>query len=342
MKPEENVITTQQTKTMTAAVQIAYGEDAHSVIEIRPRPVPTTPEPDQVLVEVAASSTNALDWHFMTGHPYFLRLTAGLRSPKRVIPGADVAGTVVEVGADVSGFEVGDRVFGEISEGGFAEYVAVKAKHLAHAPESIPLDEAATLGVAALTALQGLRDWAKMKEGDRVLINGASGGVGSFAIQIARALGASHVTAVCSTANVETAKSLGADRVIDYKKEDFTRLDHKFDVFFDNAGSKSLRASRRMLADNGVFVMITGKKGKWFRPADRMIGGAVMSRFWSQRFAGGTAQASSADGATLATMVDAGQVRPVIDRRFTLAEAVDALAYQAEGHARGKTIVAVS
>ncbi|HKY48749.1 MAG TPA: NAD(P)-dependent alcohol dehydrogenase [Acidimicrobiia bacterium] len=332
---------TQKRKTMTAAVQIAYGEDAHRVIEIASLPIPT-PEPDQVLVEVAASSTNALDWHFMTGHPYFLRLTSGLRSPKRVVPGADVAGTVVEVGADVSEFEIGDRVFGEIGGGGFAEYVAVKATHLAHAPGSIPLDGAATLGVAALTALQGLRDWAKMKEGDRVLINGASGGVGSFAIQIAKALGASHVTAVCSTANVETAKSLGADRVIDYKKEDLTSLDDKFDVFFDNAGSKSLRASRRMLADNGVFVMITGKKGKWFRPADRMIGGAVMSRFWSQRFAAGTAQANSADSATLATMVDAGQVRPVIDRRFTLAEAVDALAYQAEGHARGKTVVTVS
>lgn len=327
-------------ETMNAATQTGYGSNAYEVMEMRQVPVPEIAA-DQVLIEVAASSTNALDWHYMTGLPYFLRLQAGLRAPQRQIPGADVAGTIVAVGEEVTGFEIGDKVFGEIGQGAFAEYVAAFPRHLAAAPESIPLEEAATLGVAALTALQGLRDWAKMKQGDRVLINGASGGVGTFAIQVARTLGADHITAVCSTQNVETASMLGADLVVDYKREDFTKIDDRFDVFFDNAGSKSLSDSRRMLEDDGVFVMITGQKGKWIKPADRMIAGSIGSKFWSQRFAGGTARASSDDCATLATMVDDDQIKPVIDRRFSLNHAVDALAYQAEGHARGKSIVVV-
>jgi NADPH:quinone reductase-like Zn-dependent oxidoreductase len=181
-----------------------------------------------------------------------------------------------------------------------------------------------------------------MKPGDRVLINGASGGVGTFAVQIARALGASHITAVCSTPNVETARSLGADRVVDYTKEDFTEIEDKFDVFFDNAGSKSLGDSKKMLRDHGVLVMVTARKGKWFRPIDRMLAGAIRSMFWSQRFVNKVAEASGDDGAVLAQMVEEGTLRPVIDRRFALAEAVDALAYQASGHARGKSIVEVS
>jgi NADPH:quinone reductase-like Zn-dependent oxidoreductase len=189
--------------------------------------------------------------------------------------------------------------------------------------------------------MQGLRDWAGMKPGDRILINGASGGVGTFAVQIARALGASHVTAVCSSANVETARSLGADEVIDYTVEDFTEIDDKFDVFLDNAGSKSLGASRNMLTDQGILVMVTGKKGKWFRPIDRLLAGVIRSKFWPQRFINGTASASGEDGRILARLVDDGQLRPVIDRRFTLDEAIDALAYQAAGHARGKSIVEV-
>jgi NADPH:quinone reductase-like Zn-dependent oxidoreductase len=285
---------------------------------------------------------NALDWHYMTGTPYFLRFQNGFRTPKRLIPGADVAGTVVKVGSEVTEFEPGDEVFGDIGSGGFATYAAGKARFLAHRPASLPLEESAALGVAALTALQGLRDWAAMKPGDRVLINGASGGVGTFAVQIARALRASHITAVCSTPNVETARSLGADRVVDYTKEDFTEIEDKFDVFFDNAGSKSLGDSKKMLRDHGVLVMVTARKGKWFRPIDRMLAGAIRSMFWSQRFVNKVAEASGDDGAVLAQMVEEGTLRPVIDRRFALAEAVDALAYQASGHARGKSIVEVS
>lgn len=329
------------TKTMRAVVQKGYGANAHEVFEMADLAIPDLRR-DEVLIRVAASSINALDWHYMSGTPYFLRLENGLRTPKRQIPGADVSGTVVLTGAEVTRFKPGDEVFGEIGAGGFAEYAAAKAQRLARRPSLVPLEESATLGVAALTALQGLRDWAGMKPGDRVLINGASGGVGTFAVQIARALGASHVTAVCSTANVEIARSLGADRVIDYTNEDFTDLNDKVDVFFDNAGSKSLSRSRSMLTDQGILVMVTGRKGKWLRPLDRVLAGAIRSRFWSQRFINKVAEASGDDGAVLAQLVDEGKLRPVIDRRFTLTDAIDALAYQATGHARGKSIVEVS
>lgn len=330
-----------ETKTMRATVQKAYGENAHDAFAMADVPIPDI-EPDEVLIRVAASSVNALDYHFMTGTPYFLRLENGMSTPKRTVPGADVAGTVVEVGKDVTGFDPGDEVFGDVGGGGFAELVAGKAQNLAHRPERLPLPESATLGVAALTALQALRDWAEMKPGDRVLINGASGGVGTFAIQIAKALGASHVTAVCSTPNVETARSLGADRVIDYTKEDFTQIDDRFDVFIDNAGSKSLSKSRDMVTDQGVLVGVTAKKGKWFRPLDRILAGLIRSRFWSQGFVNKIAKSSGDDGAVLAQMVDDGKLHPAIDRRFTLEDSIDALAYQATGHARGKSIVEIT
>ncbi|CAN5763654.1 NAD(P)-dependent alcohol dehydrogenase [soil metagenome] len=330
-----------KTTTMRAVRQSAYGETARDVFAIAEVPVPDI-ESDEVLLEVAASSVNALDWHFMTGTPYFLRLQNGFRTPKRLIPGADVAGTIMEVGSEVTTFKPGDEVFGEIGGGAFAPYVAAKARALAHRPASIPMEESAALGVAALTALQGLRDWAQIKPGDRVLINGASGGVGTFAVQIARALGASHITAVCSTANVETARSLGADRVIDYTTEDFTKVDDRFDVFFDNAGSKSLTRSKRMLTGDGVLVMVTARKGKWFRPLDRMIAGAIRSIFWSQRVVNRVAAASGEDSAVLARMVEEGKLRPVIDRRFTLEDGIEALTYQATGHAKGKSIVGFS
>lgn len=341
MEDPKTTTTPTATRTMRATVQKAYGAHANDVFEFADVPVPD-PEPDEVLIRVAAASINALDWHYMTGTPYFLRLENGVSQPKRVIPGADVAGTVVKIGSEVTGFKSGDEVFGDIGGGGFAEFATGKARHLAHRPANLSLEESATLGVAALTALQGLRDWAEMKPGDRVLVNGASGGVGSFAVQIARALGASHVTAVCSTPNVETARSMGADRVIDYTREDFTEIDDRFDVFFDNAGSKSLGQSRRMLVDDGVLVMVTAKKGKWFRPVDRLLAGAIRSRFWSQRFINRVAKSSGEDGSVLARLVDEGKIRPVIERRFALENAIEALAHQAAGHARGKTIIEVT
>lgn len=336
---DKSTHTRQTVETMRAARQNAYGH-ARDVVEVAQAPLPAN-EPDQVLVRVAASSTNALDYHYLSGTPYFIRLQAGLRKPKGRIPGADIAGTVVAVGTEVTAFQPGDEVFGEIGSGGFAEYATAEPSVLAQCPSNLPLEESAALGVAALTALQGLRDWAGIRPGDRVLINGASGGVGTFAIQIAKALGASHVTAVCSTRNVDQARELGADRVVDYTTKDFTSIDDKFDIFFDNAGSKTLSRSRNLLTESGVLVMITGKKGRWIRPVDRMLAGIIRSKFWSQRFVNRTARASGEDGKILASMVEAGKVRPAIDRRFTLEEAVEALAYQSEGHARGKTLVVV-
>jgi len=326
-----------RTKTMKAAIQNGYGP-AHEVIEVTEVAIPQL-EPDRVLVEVAAASINALDFHYLTGTPRIARLDMGLTRPKRTIPGADIAGTVVALGEDVTDLKVGDEVFGEVGAGGFAQYATPRASLLAPKPENVSWAEASTLGVAALTALQGLRDWGGLLPGRSVLINGASGGVGTFAVQVAKTLGAGHVTAVCSTDNVDTAYSLGADRVIDYTGEDFTALDERFDLFFDNAGSKSLGRSRKMVEDDGVLVMVTGKKGGWIRPVDRMIGGVVRSRFWSQRFISRTARADRDDLLVLKEMVESDQVRPVMDRQFSLDQAAEALAYQSEGHARGKSVV---
>lgn len=326
-----------RTKTMRAAVQKRFGP-AHEVIEVTEVEIPAL-EPDRVLVEVAAASLNALDFHFMTGTPRIARLDLGLRVPKRAIPGADVAGTVVAVGEDVTDLRAGDEVFGDVGEGGFAEYAAPRAAVLAPKPTQLSLEEASTLGVAALTALQGLRDWGGLQPDQRVLINGGSGGVGTFAIQIAKALGASHVTAVCSTGKVDTAYAIGADRVIDYTKDDFTKIGERFDLFFDNAGSKSLGQTRAMTTPEGSVVMVTGKKGGWIRPVDRLIGGTIRSRFWTQRFVSKTARADRSDLLVLKEMVESGLVKPVMDRRFRLDEAADALAYQSEGHARGKSVV---
>jgi NADPH:quinone reductase-like Zn-dependent oxidoreductase len=326
-----------RTKTMKAAVQNGFGP-AHEVIDVTEVPIPGL-EPDRVLVEVAAASVNALDFHYMTGTPRIARLDMGLRRPKRTIPGADIAGTVVALGADVTDLNIGDEVFGEVGGGGFAEYARPRASLLAPKPVSVTMEEASTLGVAALTALQGLRDWGGLQPGHSVLINGGSGGVGTFAIQVAKALGASQVTAVCSTGNVDTAYSIGADRVVDYTKEDFTSIADRFDLFFDNAGSKSLGETRQMIKDDGAFVMVTGKKGGWIRPVDRLIGGLIRSRFWGQRFVSRTARADRSDLLLLKEMVESGLVKPVMDRMFSLDDAADALAYQSEGHARGKSVV---
>lgn len=322
---------------MKAAAQRGFGPP-HEVIEIVDLPVPE-PKPGQVLVKVAASAVNALDWRYLTGTPYIARGMMGWRTNKRLIPGADISGTVVDTGQRKGQLSQGDEVFGEIEEGGFAEYVAVDENLLVPGPARLGLEESATLGVAALTALQGLRDWGKLQPGERVLINGASGGVGTFAVQMARALGASHITAVCSTANVETANKIGADRVVDYTKEDFSRSGEKFDLLFDNAGSWTLSECRNLLVDDGMLSMITAKIGRWVAPMPRLIGGRIRSVFWSQDMANDIAKPVRTDLETIREMVDSGQVTPVMDRVFSLDKAADALAYQGEGHARGKSVV---
>jgi NADPH:quinone reductase-like Zn-dependent oxidoreductase len=324
--------------TMRAAVHERYGAP-EDVVSVRTVPVPDLGR-DDVLVRVAAASVNALDWHYVTGLPMFARPTLGLRRPKRQVPGADVAGVVEAVGADVTRFQPGDRVFGEVSGGAFAEYVVAPAEWLVPVPEGVELEQAATIGVAAETALQGLRDWGRLVEGQRVLVNGASGGVGSFAVQLAKALGASHVTAVCSTGNVEAARRAGADRVVDYTREDLRSLGETFDLFFDNAGSLTLRESRRLVSAGGSYVMVTSPKSKWLHPMPRMLSVPVHFALGSRRApAFKVAARNRADLELLVDLVARGLVTPVMDRRWPLADAPEALRVQGEFHARGKSVV---
>ncbi|HEY5889493.1 MAG TPA: NAD(P)-dependent alcohol dehydrogenase [Acidimicrobiia bacterium] len=332
--------TTEITKSqMKALVQSAYGEP-EDVLTFENVDIPV-PGDGQVLIRVHATSINALDWHFVSGTPYFLRLVSGLRTPKRRISGADVSGTVVGVGKNVHNLAIGDRVFGEIPGGGFAEYVSVREGLLAPVPSNITFAEAATLGVAALTALQGLRDWGGLRPGQSVLINGASGGVGTFAIQVARALDAGEITAVCSPRNVDAARSLGADHVIDYTREDFVSSDRLYDVMFDNVGNRALGECRSVLKPDGVLVMVTGEKGKWIAPLPRILGAKVLSVFWSQRTANNTANSTPEDLLILRGMVESGQVKPAVERTIGLEDVIGAISDQGKFHARAKTVVQI-
>jgi NADPH:quinone reductase-like Zn-dependent oxidoreductase len=324
--------------TMRAATYHRYG-DPDRVVRVTDVAVPE-PGPADVLVRVRAASVNALDWHYVTGLPMFARPSLGLRRPHRSIPGVDVAGTVVAVGQDVTRFRVGDEVFGEVAGGAFAEYVAAPADWLVARPDGVPADDAATLGVAAETALQGLRDWGGLQEGQSVLVNGASGGVGSFAVQLAKALGASHLTAVCSTANVETARRIGADLVVDYRTEEMPR-DRTYDVLFDNAGNWPLRTCARLLSEGGTYVMVTSPKSRWLHPLPRLIANPLYFALVRRRRSAGfkVANRDTANLELLADLADRGVVRPVMDRRFTLDEAPEALRLQGEFHARGKSVI---
>ena len=324
--------------TMRAATYDRYGnpEDVLRVSEVA---VPEIGRAD-VLVAVRSASVNALDWHFTTGLPMFARPALGLRRPHRTIPGADVAGVVVALGADVTRHRVGDEVFGEVSGGGFAEYVAAPADWMVAKPANLSFEEASTIGVAAETALQGLRDWGRLEEGQRVLVNGASGGVGTYAVQLAKALGAAHVTAVCSTPNVETAARIGADRVVDYTREDATATSERYDLIFDNAGVWPLRTCGRMLADGGSYVMVSSPKSRWLHPLPRMIANPLYFMLASGHGPGfKVAARNTADLELLADLATRGLLKPVMDRRFTLDEAPEAVSLQGEFHARGKSVV---
>ncbi len=325
-------------RTMRAAVQDRYGPP-EEVVSVREVPVPE-PGAGEVLLRVGAASVNALDWHYTTGLPMFARASIGLRHPRRTTQGADVAGTVVAVGSDVTRWRVGDEVLGQVAGGGFAEYVATPADWLVERPAGLGVEEAATLGVAAETALQGLRDWGGLEPGQRVLVNGASGGVGSFAVQLAKVLGAGHVTAVCSTANLATATALGADRVVDYTVEDHSTTAERYDLFLDNAGTWPLGPCRRVLAPGGTYVMVTSPKSRWLRPLPRMLATPVRFAFSGRTaVAGRTARRSTSDIEQLRDLVVSGEVRPVMDRRHRLDEVAEALRVQGEFHARGKSVV---
>jgi NADPH:quinone reductase-like Zn-dependent oxidoreductase len=307
-----------------------------------------TPEPrqDEVVVRVRATSVQPYDWHHMRGEPYLSRLmpgTLGLRKPKISILGADVAGQVENVGAEVTEFRRGDSVFAMLEQGGFAEYVRVNADRLAPMPANLSFEEAAAVPMAASTALVALRDAGRVEPGQRVLVNGASGGVGTFAVQLARAFGA-HVTGVCSTRNVELVRSIGADGVIDYARTDFTRTTQRYDLLVDVAGSRSAWNCRRVLTRKGTFVAVGGPAGRWLQPAGHVFAALAMSPFVPQRIALADVVRAvhvKQNLLTLTELIESGAVRPVIDRSFPFVEIPSALAYQEAGRAPGKVVVTI-
>jgi NADPH:quinone reductase-like Zn-dependent oxidoreductase len=300
------------------------------------------PNDDQILVKVRAASINPYDWHFIEGTPKIMRLMGvGLRKPKDTRVGVDFAGTVESVGKNVTQFKPGDDVFGGRG-GAFAEYVCRRAEGaVALKPASITFEQAAAVNIAGITALQAIRDKGKVQPGQKVLINGASGGVGTFAVQIAKSFGA-DVTGVCSTRNVDLVRSLGADHVIDYTKEDFAKGTDRYDVILDNVPNHSLSECRHILNPKGKYVMIGGggpNDSRWIGPFGRVIHALLVSPFISQEMGMMMADANQKDLTVLADMMQSGKVKPVIDRTYKLSEVPAAIAYLEEGHARGKVVI---
>jgi NADPH:quinone reductase-like Zn-dependent oxidoreductase len=303
-----------------------------------------TPEDDQLLVKVRAASVNPLDWHFVEGTPFVMRaLAGGLRKPKDTQLGVDFAGTVEAVGKNVTKFKPGDEVFGGRT-GAFADYVCVReSRAVALKPASITFEQAASVPIAAITALQALRDKGQIQAGQRVLINGASGGVGTFAVQIAKSYGA-EVTGVCSTRNLDLVRSLGADHLIDYTKEDFTKTDQPYDVIIDNVGNRSLSECRRALKPKGILVLVGGggaNEQGLIGPMAKPIKAMLLSPFVSQKVGMILAELNHDDLAFLADLMQSGKVTPVIDRTYKLSELPQAIQYLEQGHARGKVVINV-
>jgi NADPH:quinone reductase-like Zn-dependent oxidoreductase len=299
---------------------------------------------DEVLIKVRAASLNPIDWHSMRGKPYVVRIMAGLRQPKAVRQlGVDVAGQVEAVGRNVTRFKAGEEVFGDVFGtpcGAFAEYVSAPERKLVTKPDNVTFEQAASVPVAAFTALQGLRDKGHVQPGQKVLINGAAGGVGTFAVQIARSFGA-QVTGVCSTRNVGMVQSLGADKVIDYTKEDFTKSDQRYDAIFDAVGNHSLSALRRVLKPKGVCIVVAGPDGLWIGPLARFIEALALSPFGRQKMVPFIARPNKEDLIHMCELMRSGKVTPVIDRRYSLSEVSEAIRYLEEGHARGKVVISM-
>jgi NADPH:quinone reductase-like Zn-dependent oxidoreductase len=325
------------TEVMKAIVYRCYGSP--DVLEFEDIEKPT-PADDEVLVKIHAASVNPLDWHYMRGSPYLMRLGTGLGAPNRVGLGVDFSGTVERVGAKVTQFKPGDEVFGG-ANGAFAEYVTIREdRALVLKPANVSFEQAASAPIAAVTALQALRDAGKVKPGQKVLINGASGGVGTFAVQIAKSFGA-EVTAVCSTRNVEMVRSLGADHVVDYKKEDYTQGGETYDLIIDMVGNHSLLDNRKALTPEGIFVIIGGPKGNWLAPLMGPVKALMLSPFVGQEFVMMIAKMRRDDLATLGGLMETGKVVPVIDRRFQLRDTADAIRYSEKGRAQGKIMVEI-
>jgi len=322
---------------MKAIVYHSYGSPDVLKCEEIEKPAP---KDNEVLVKVRAASLNPLDWRLMKGQPSALRIFFGLRRPRFGRPGVDMAGVVESVGKNVTRFKPGDEVFGAC-RGACAEYASAPESRLAVKPSKVTFDQAASVNVAALTALQGLRDKGSLQPAQKVLINGAAGGVGTFAVQIAKCLGA-QVTGVCSTRNLEMVRSIGADRVIDYTREDFTRSGQRYDVILDNVANHPLSAIRRVLNPKGRYILV----GAPHSPSMiELLGGLfkplMLSLFVSQKLSFFIAKPNKEDLTMIGELISSGKVTPVIDRRYRLSEVPDAIRYLEEGHARGKVVIVV-
>ena len=324
------------TPSMKAIVHRCYGSPDVLALEDVAKPIPAD---DQVLVKVRAASVNPLDWHGLRGEPYVMRLSSGFGLPKNVRLGVDFAGTVEAVGKSVTRFRPGDEVFGGRG-GSLAEYVTVgESWAIASKPANVTFEQAAAVPVAAITALQALRDKGRIQPGQKVLINGASGGVGTFAVQIGKAFGA-EVTGVCSTRNLAMVRDLGADHVVDYTREDFTRSGERYDLIVDMVASRPLSEYRRVLKPEGVYVVVGATSdGRWLGPLVPMIKAIAYAPFVSEELVTFIAALNKDDLLVLSDLMQAGKVTPVIDRRFGSREVPDAIRYLEEGHARGKVIV---
>src|SRR5688572_22277171 len=298
-----------------------------------------TPNENQVLVKIVAASANPLDWHRMRGEPFLARMGEGLRKPKNPKLGADIAGRVEAVGKNVTEFKPGDEVFGAVGSGGFAEYVCTREKNLALKPSNISFEAAAASPVVGFTALQGLRDNGQIQAGQKVLVNGASGGVGHFAVQIAKSYGA-EVTGVCSTRNLDMVRSIGADHVVDYTREDFTRNGQQYDLIYDSIGNRSVFDYRRALKPQGICV-IAGFTSM-SRLFEHMFLGPLVSKRGDKKVGMmGISNADKEDLLVIKELLETDKVVPVIDRRYPLRETAEAIRYLEKGHARGKVIIIV-
>ena len=322
---------------MKAIVYEEYGSP--DVLELQEIDKPVVND-DGVLVRVRAASANPYDWHFMRGKPYFMRMQTGLLKPKANRLGVNLAGQVEAVGKNVTQFHPGDEVFGG-GDGAFAEYVCGSEDRLVLKPANLTFEQAAAVPTAAFTALQGLRDKGRIQPGQKVLINGASGGVGTFAVQIAKSFGA-EVTGVCSTRNVDKVRSIGAHQVIDYTHEDFTHGGQRYDLMLDSVGNRSLSECRRVLASKGTYVIVGGPDGgRWLGPMAHFLRTLVLSLFVSQKVVVLMAKRNKEDLLVLKELLEAGKVTPVIDRTYPLSEVPEAIRYLEEGHAQGKVVIAV-
>jgi len=323
---------------MKAIVQDTYGST--DVLELRDIDKPEIAD-DEVLVRVRAAGVDRGVWHVMTGLPYPIRLAGyGLRAPKTPVAGMDLAGVVEAVGKDVTRFQPGDEVFG-IGKGTYAEYARAPENKLAPKPASLTFEQAAAVAISGLTALQGLRDHGHVQPGQKVLIIGASGGVGSYAVQLAKAFGA-EVAAVCSTTKVDLVRSLGADQIIDYTRDDFADGVHSYDLILDTGGNASLSRLRRALTPKGTLVIVGAETGgRWLGGSDRQIRAMLLSLFVGQKLGTFINRENHEDMIVLAELIEAGKVAPAIDRTYSLSEAPKAIRYVEEGHARGKVVITI-